>query len=788
MPAVVSSRRIEGALASSHSEAPSPTRSADVTVDDITRLQHSFERETITNARSRLGGSAYNLEQSQKELEGVSGWGPKGWFSSMSGSKSALVKQVEAESRLTTQFSADVKAKEEALEVSRKLLSQAVTLEAGGDHAGAQQRLKEARGLLNPKSKIDLGAHIRSLKEVNEGLTSADLFLERTETGLRVVRDTTVVVGATVATVATAGTAGIAIGAAAGLGAGAAIGTASNLTEQSGHVAYGNKTMSQAASDGGRQLVQDLKTSATTAGSTAVAAPLAGRILGSTGTVVNTLGQGSLAGGISGAASTVLATGFDAASGQREVSASGFARELLKNTTAGAAGGAIGVGGTFARSNGASRILVTLGEGAADLAVGTTVEVADAAASGEKLTLEKLTSTALESVKGTIIGDVGSRIQSGLPQASVSAKSSESSGDVSPVPDRTGNVNEPDANSELAHSTEIKPAEEKKVVSRLPSADVAEPCGVQDPALIALQNNGPILNLPAGERTETPVYAVHDVERQGYVAPAQVAKYLEQDRRELAEVAELMSIAEGVQVTPKEALDRITTRMSELMMKGHQTMQVSGNSNISRVLATVAHGRRVDPDSVMHRLADTCGLVKVIHAEDVIPRDSRVALFEYTHLKVGDTLIKINAGPKASDRDFSAEVLRVHREVGFLQLNPSKQSSETVERLNNRLAGIAKELGASEDTFLAPPPTFEEGKYRMDGYALMSTMRGGGDIIIGYQSSPGVWQNIRLNRTQLQNAARGIFPKWDPENPPEDVQQRMYPTSPLQFWKDHLQS
>lgn len=430
MPAVATSPRPAASTETTTQTATETKKPAgEVSFDDIAKLQKDFEEGALASAKSFAGGAQRNLENSKKELAEVSGWGAKSMFSWAAGTNAALEKQIGVEEKMAKQTREDAEAKQQALEYSKKLAAQAKELEEKGDHKAAQAKLTEARSLLNPKSKIDYSAYMKGLQDVNKDLAHADKILERTETGMRITRDATVVVAATAATVATGGVAGVVIGTAVGVG----VGTASNVTEQVGHVAYGNKTADQAIADGKKQFVADAKSAVTSAVTSAVAAPVAGKVIGAAAkssstvataleqTAVRTVATGATSGAISGAGSTSMNTAIDVATGQREFNAKEFGHDLLKSTVAGAAGGAIGAKGSLAKEAGASAVKVTLAEGAADIVVSTGIEVADATVSGREITVESLGQTIVDSVKGTIQGEFTSRAGEHLKQQKIAA-------------------------------------------------------------------------------------------------------------------------------------------------------------------------------------------------------------------------------------------------------------------------------------------------------------------------------------------------------------------------------
>ncbi len=305
-------------------------------------------------------------------------------------------------------------------------------------------------------------------------------------------------------------------------------------------------------------------------------------------------------------------------------------------------------------------------------------------------------------------------------------------------------------------------------------------------ALSSLQFRGPILNLPAGARTETPVYALPDVPRNEFLNPETVAKHLATDRHELLLVARLASKQMGREIAPEEALRMITDRMAELMKKASAAVKEQDDSRVPILLTYLSRGVEVDPASWRFRLAEKFGMVKLATAEDYLAPKSSVSIMNTTHFKVGERVFAVKESSKRSQ--LSIEIGAVADELSHFRLNPHRQTKESIREMQDSLAGIARKLGISEDLLAPGSVTFENGRYHLGALGMIALARNGRDFIISYTNSAGEPEDVRLNFPQIQNAQRGVFPKWDRDNPPQDAQQRIYPTSPLKFWMDHLQT
>ncbi|MBI2995572.1 MAG: hypothetical protein HYY52_02560 [Candidatus Melainabacteria bacterium] len=253
---------------------------------EIEKLQEKL-KERIKYLGERVNGANRNLQNTQKECNNC------GFWAKVSGLTSTLKKQLENDRRTREQLT---EQRNKLLETQR----QVTELVKQGNFSQAKA-LIENKQQESRQQTIQVGKQaIQNLQEANKGIESADKFLSRTETALKVTRNTAIIVGATVATGGAAGaiaaagygTAAVAAGAiAAGTTAGTTIGAVSNAGEATLHVAYGNKTIGQAASDAAGQTMQDAKSS----------------LVASVGTVTG-MGAGNVVGGVAGKALSSGAT------------------------------------------------------------------------------------------------------------------------------------------------------------------------------------------------------------------------------------------------------------------------------------------------------------------------------------------------------------------------------------------------------------------------------------------------------------------------------------------------
>jgi CHASE3 domain sensor protein len=273
------------------------------------------------------------------------------------------------------------------------------------------------------------------LKDSSERLSAIEAGLKQSEEYIRMARNSTIIVGATVATgglatsavVGSYGVVGAAtISIAGGTGAGTTIGILATTAEQGRSVLEGNKSGAEAFADGLAQTGQDLQTSLTTsvstysiAGSIQKLAPGLSRLLGDSR--IAQAGVQFLTGAAGSAPGTITQEVLDVtANGKESSGALDFAGKLLKNGVAGGFGTMIGMFGNLARTGGGIRnVAVTGGEIAADTGASVGLEAADAKLRGREFSVADAWKTAEQAVIGNITGEMTSsaraRTQRGKP-------------------------------------------------------------------------------------------------------------------------------------------------------------------------------------------------------------------------------------------------------------------------------------------------------------------------------------------------------------------------------------
>ena len=273
------------------------------------------------------------------------------------------------------------------------------------------------------------------LKDSNERLSVIEEGLKQSEDYIRMARNSTIIVGATVATggLATSavvgsygvvGAATISIG--GGTAAGTGIGLLATTAEQGRSVLEGNKTRTDAIADGLAQTGQDAQTSLTTSvttysslASVGKLAPGLSRFLGESRTA-QAVAQ-FLTGAAGSAPGTITQEVLDVTANGKESSGPlDFAGKLLKNGAAGGFGNMIGMFGNLARTGGNIRnVAVTGGEIVADTTASVGLEAADATLRGEEFSVVDAWKTAEQTIIGNITGEIGSsaraRTQRGKP-------------------------------------------------------------------------------------------------------------------------------------------------------------------------------------------------------------------------------------------------------------------------------------------------------------------------------------------------------------------------------------
>ena len=267
----------------------------------------------------------------------------------------------------------------------------------------------------------------QSIRASSAQLTQIDKQLEQTQEYIRMARNTTIVIGATVATGGLAttslattygvvGAGAIAIG--GGTAAGTGIGLAATAAEQGRSVAEGQKTAQAAFQDGLQQTGQDAQVALTTSVATYTGmtplsklAPKMTTLLGGSKLAATTSTVAS--GGIATVPSTLLQEGLDVTVNGKEFGGvADLGGKILKNGIAGGLGTSIGVLGNAARSTNAVRnIAVTGSEGLADATVSVGIEATDAAIRGKEFSSKDAWATFNQAIVGTITGEMSSKAQ-----------------------------------------------------------------------------------------------------------------------------------------------------------------------------------------------------------------------------------------------------------------------------------------------------------------------------------------------------------------------------------------
>ncbi len=277
-------------------------------------------QETMTNLEKRINGQEKKLKDSKQSLiDYKSSWN---YFRDLGSEKEVLQKQLEIEIKHKAALEKQQeKLKETALKV-KDLISKGDYAQAKALMEGKEQEYKQQMSQASKQA-------IQGSQSVNKKLKDSDQFLGKVETGMRVTRNTLVVVGATVATGGAAGAmaaAGYGTAAAAGAAiatgttAGTTIGALSNTAEATGHIALGNKTLEQAKNDAIDQTLQDAKSSAIASVGT-IAGGGAGKLVGKVGEkIVGKVGEkaanyiaAATTGATAGTTNAAISTGINMA-------------------------------------------------------------------------------------------------------------------------------------------------------------------------------------------------------------------------------------------------------------------------------------------------------------------------------------------------------------------------------------------------------------------------------------------------------------------------------------------
>lgn len=306
-----------------------PPVSEDPRVQQLNTVLERFEQDEIDTSRELLQGSRRNLETTRREIDGC---GVIAWASGYLG---GLRETESVEERLVQRREGHLGEMEEARDQAREQMQDAIRLEERareleqqGDLEGAQELFNQAQeGFQQVATTLgDASAAVINTSDIMRGLQSANetvgnsvTVLQNTETGLRIARDTTVIVGATVATCGVAAPAvagcGLVAGSVVAVGTGTAVGTGigavANYTEAAGHVALGNMSAEDALSRANTQTLRDAQTAAisSTAALTGTGAANTVSRLGASTTV--RIAAGASAGTAGATTSTAINTTID---------------------------------------------------------------------------------------------------------------------------------------------------------------------------------------------------------------------------------------------------------------------------------------------------------------------------------------------------------------------------------------------------------------------------------------------------------------------------------------------
>ena len=281
------------------------------------RLQRELsDRQRVLGDRIR--GTTYNIQRGERELPGR--FNP---FARIGGARAAMQRSIQADRNLLGRLQSEQRTQNETSRRVDRLMREGKFEEAVAVMQGREQEYRQ-RMLAAGRQAV------RSLQSANEDLRRADVILARTETGLRIARNTAVIVGATVATGGTAtammaagyGTVAVAGGAiAVGTAAGTTIGGASNLATAGGQIANG-RNAGDALADAGMQTLRDARDSAITSVGTVAGVGVAGRIVtaggGQAATMTTRVIAGSAAGATNATVTTAANTGIALVEAERD--------------------------------------------------------------------------------------------------------------------------------------------------------------------------------------------------------------------------------------------------------------------------------------------------------------------------------------------------------------------------------------------------------------------------------------------------------------------------------------
>lgn len=293
--------------------------------------------------------------------------------------------------------------------------------------------------------------YMESLKAGEERLAALDKGLRDTEQYIRLARNATIVVGATVATGGLATAASVsaygvvgagAIAIAGGTGTGTGIGLLSAAAEQSRATLEGSKAAPEALRAAAVQVGQDAQvaltssvTTATTVAGLAAVAPRLAVMLG--GSRAAQVGSKMLVGGGASLPGGALQEGFDATvNGGSTGSALEVAGRLAKGVLLSSVGTMVGTAGRSLRNGSTIRGgLVLAGEAAVDAGVSVGVEAADAAIWGKEFSSADAVRSFQQSLIGTFSGELNGAARA---QGTALKNPTGTAGTASPAPSPKG--------------------------------------------------------------------------------------------------------------------------------------------------------------------------------------------------------------------------------------------------------------------------------------------------------------------------------------------------------------
>ncbi|MCC6221575.1 MAG: hypothetical protein IT291_10085 [Deltaproteobacteria bacterium] len=427
--------------------------------NDLHRLQEDFG-ETAKVANEKLSHAQMRIGQLEKDLTETDLWD---WAA---GRKSALKSDLQAAKDFYEAQKKHCDDLQKSLANSKILLNQGLESEQEGallarqeknaeaqvKFSQAQEAFRQAAKEVSNKTHVNRNALQRyssSLEGSVHGHENVTQWYEKAATTATVVRNTTVVAGATIATGGAAGAmmaagygavAAGAVGFGAGFGAGSATGGISNVAKALSEMAHNGKSAAKAFGDAGLNTLSDAKTAAVSAASMAVGVGAASQLTPLLSNSVSLVGRaitGAATGGSAAVTSTALNTGeryvaavkeFNSAFDhlpveERELRFSGFmqerglsvshiARNAMLDIAVGGVAGSIGGGSTAMRDglgNAVAKGIAFGSESMADLGVGICAANLRANIEGRDLTYEELVQEVASTVRGSMQGAVGAR-------------------------------------------------------------------------------------------------------------------------------------------------------------------------------------------------------------------------------------------------------------------------------------------------------------------------------------------------------------------------------------------